>query len=62
VKDQLHQDAEKQLSKWRRRLSEEQIDAVLSVVDQVGLTAFYTRALEPQYEKLNDYQLPAHRW
>jgi hypothetical protein len=33
VKDQLHQDARRQLSKWRRRLSARQVEKVLRIVD-----------------------------
>lgn len=43
---------EQQLSKWRRRLSEEQIDIVLEIVDRMGLSRYYDRAIEPDYEAL----------
>jgi hypothetical protein len=62
VTDQLHRDAEKQLSKWRRKLSEEQIDRILQIVEQVGLSRFYTNALEPNYDRLNRCQSENHRW
>jgi phosphopantothenate synthetase len=62
VTDQLHRDAEKQLSKWRRKLSEEQVDRILQIVEQVGLSRFYTDALEPNYDRLNRCQSENHRW
>lgn len=61
VKD-FSRDAEQQLSKWRRRLSSRQIDSILSITDQVGISKFYTKKLEPNYEALNDYQVPSSRW
>ena len=62
VKDQLHRDAERQLSKWRRRLSERQVDDVLRIVDEVGLSDIYGRDLEPEYDRLNGMQRSAARW
>ncbi|MCS3672818.1 hypothetical protein GGP66_000222 [Salinibacter ruber] len=62
VKDQLHQGAERQLSKWRRRLSGRQVDEVLSIVREVGLDAAYPRDLEPNYDWLNKRQRPQWRW
>ena len=62
VKDQLHQDAERQLSKWRRRLSDRQVDDVLRIVDDVGLSSIYSDDLEPDYDHLNKFQRPATRW
>ena len=62
VKDKLHLSAKRQLSKWQRQLSPTDIDAVLRVVDHVGLSAAYTDAIEPDYEWLNARQKPAYRW
>ncbi|MCS3827477.1 hypothetical protein GGP85_002947 [Salinibacter ruber] len=62
VRDQLHRDAERQLSKWRRRLSEQQIGTVLRIVDDFGLSDIYTRNLEPDYDQLNEMQRSAGRW
>jgi len=62
VKDQLHQEAERQLSKWRRRLSDRQVGEVLSIVREVGLDAAYSRDLEPNYDWLNKRQRPQWRW
>jgi len=62
VRDQLHQDAERQLSKWRRCLSDDQIESVLRIVNQLGLSQFYSEALEPNYEALNARQPPEWRW
>jgi hypothetical protein len=62
VKDQLHRDADRQLSKWRRRLSDRKVDEVLQVVDEVGLSSVWTDALEPDYDRLNEMQRPAAQW
>ncbi len=62
VRDQFHRDTQKQLSKWRRRLSDRQIDDIFRVVDEVGLSSIYTRDLEPNYEALNGKQWAHARW
>jgi hypothetical protein len=62
VRDQLHQDAERQLSKWRRRLTDRQIGNVLRIVDQFGLSGIYTRKLEPDYDRLNEMQRSEWHW
>jgi hypothetical protein len=62
VKDRLHREAEQQLSKWRRRFSERQVDDVLRIVNDVGLSDIYTRELEPDYDRLNEMQRPKWRW
>lgn len=36
VKDTLPDDRDQQLSKWKRRLSTQQIDVILSIVDSIG--------------------------
>jgi hypothetical protein len=62
VRDQLHQDVERQLSKWRRRLSDRQVDDVLRIVDEVGLSDLYSRELEPDYDRLNEMQRSQGQW
>lgn len=62
VKDGLHASAERQLSKWRRRLSGEQASAILSIVEEAGLSHLYTDALEPNYDVMNEYQRPRWAW
>jgi hypothetical protein len=62
VRDQLHRDTQKQLSKWRRRLSDRQINDILRIVDDVGLSNIYTRDLEPDYETMNEMQRRNARW
>jgi hypothetical protein len=62
VKDQLHEDAQQQLSKWRRRLSDHQINAILRIVDEVGLSELYSDDLEPTYDRLNEMQRPEWSW
>ncbi len=48
-------DAKKQLSKWRRRLSTDQVDRILRIAHAFELD-FYGEALEPEYEKLMTFQ------
>lgn len=62
VRDQLHQETEQQLSKWRRRLTNRQVDDILRIVDEVGLSPIYTEALEPGYNRLNELQQPEWVW
>jgi hypothetical protein len=62
VKDRLHASAERQLSKWRRRLSAGQVSAILSIVEEAGLSHLYTDALEPNYDVMNEYQRPRWAW
>lgn len=45
-------DAEQQLAKWRRNLSDEQIDAILRVVHGFGLD-FYNSSLRPDRKRLH---------
>jgi hypothetical protein len=51
----------KQLAKWRQRLSTEQIDAILRIVDAFDM-GFYTDALHPDYDHLDVFQRRKHRW
>jgi hypothetical protein len=44
-----------QLSKWRDRLSDRQIDRILEIANAFGLD-FYTDELEPDYERLSKLQ------
>jgi hypothetical protein len=62
VRDELHESAERQLSKWRRRLSVEQVSAILSIVEEAGLSHLYTDALEPNYDVMNEYQRSRWAW
>ena len=43
---------EQQLSKWKKLLSEEQINKILKIVADFGLD-FYTEYLEPKYDKID---------
>ena len=45
-------DSEKQLSKWKKHLSEKQIKNILSIVNAFGLD-FYTEDIEPDYSAMN---------
>jgi len=62
VEDRVYDEAHQQLSKWRRRLSDSQADRVLEIVDEVGLSSFYTDALEPNYAQMNECQHSHARW
>lgn len=53
--DLITEDVQRQLSKWKDKLSPAQIDDVLSVVEGFGLD-FYTNALEPDYEQIEHLQ------
>jgi len=44
----------KQLAKWRSRLTDPQIDRILEIVSAFGLD-FYTRDLEPDYDRLMQF-------
>jgi hypothetical protein len=44
-----------QLSKWRRRLEEDQVRSILRISDAFGLE-FYDRAVEPDYERMSKLQ------
>lgn len=43
--------ADEQLSKWKKRLSKEQIESILDIVSAFGID-FYTENLEPDYENI----------
>jgi len=62
VEDPVRPDVQRQLSKWRRHLSDHQADRILDIVDTVGLSSLYDEALEPNYDRLNTYQRPAAQW
>lgn len=61
VRDPLHDRWKKQLSKWRRKLTEEQIEDVFEVVEAFGLD-FYSRELEPDYDPMNVFQDSEAAW
>lgn len=56
--DLATKDRRMQLSKWRDRLSDRQIDRILEIVTAFGLD-FYTDELEPDYERLLKLQTEA---
>lgn len=62
VKGQLDRKAERQLSKWRRNLSARQVDGILRIVDDAGLSSIYTDSVEPNYSRLNNLQKPEWSW
>jgi hypothetical protein len=62
VKDTLPDVRDRQHSKWKRRLSSQQIDDILSILDSMGLSSIWKSDVEPNYDHLNDMQLSAARW
>jgi len=62
VESQVHSEAHRQLSKWRRRLSDSQVDRILEIVDRMGLPDVYDEGMEPDYDRLNEYQWRRARW
>lgn len=47
-------DSSKQLSKWKKYLSKEQIENILNIVSDFGLD-FYTEEIEPDYKKIQKF-------
>ena len=47
----LISDADKQLSKWKKMLSEKQVKRILNIVNNFGLD-FYNEDIEPDYDKI----------
>lgn len=62
VKDTLPDDRDRQLSKLNRRLSSQQIDDILSIVDSMGLSSIWTSDVEPNYSLLNELQWAKYQW
>jgi hypothetical protein len=56
VKGGLEADPASQIAKWQRQLSPRQIDEILQVVDEAGLSEFWTEAPEPRYDRLDALQ------
>jgi hypothetical protein len=52
-------DSKQQISKWKRNLSNTQIDRILDIVDIFGMN-FYDRSSEPLYDKVYQYQCSSH--
>ena len=46
-------DSSKQLSKWKKYLSKEQIENILGIVSDFGLD-FYTEEIEPDYKRIQN--------
>jgi hypothetical protein len=45
----------KQLSKWRKKLSTDEVDRILRIVDDFGLD-FYSKNVHPDYDRLMQFQ------
>jgi len=52
VKEKVKENANAQLSKWKHQLTNRQIDEILSIVDETGLSRFYSDSIEPDYQQL----------
>jgi len=57
-----HDEDYKQLSKWRSRLSDRQINEILKIVDKFGIDDIYTDSLEPNYDLINKKQKQKFEW
>jgi len=55
IRDRPHREAQDQLSKWKDRLTPNQAEDILRIVDAFELD-FYTDRLEPDYERLMHFQ------
>jgi len=62
VSDRVRQTPAEQLSKWKRHLTDSQIDSVLNVVDRAGFSEIYTEQPEPDYQRLNELQDEQYKW
>jgi hypothetical protein len=62
VKGSVADEPRRQISKWKNQMDPKDIDRVLSMFDECGLSAIYDSAVEPDYEKLNVMQSPQYRW
>lgn len=62
VKGSVRSDPKAQLRKWKDQMSTEDIDGVLRVVDECGLSAIYDDAVEPNYDRLNALQDGRYQW
>lgn len=56
VKEKIKENADAQLLKWKQQLSPKQIDEILSIVDETGLSKFYSDSIEPDYQQLSVLQ------
>jgi hypothetical protein len=54
-------DVKDQLSKWKDRLDDEQVDRILSIVHTYGID-MYTKEPEPDYPRLNVFQDARYAW
>lgn len=50
VKEHFHKNGLTQISKWKHQLTARQIDDILTIVDNVGLSVIYSDKLEPDYD------------
>jgi hypothetical protein len=60
--EETKREGEEQLTKWTRHLSSRQVDDILGIVEEVGLSAVWTEEVTPDYDRLNEMQRPAARW
>lgn len=62
ARDRFEEDAEMQLSKWKHSLTTRQIDDILQVVEDVGLSTIYDDSVKPNFYRLNSLQKESCRW
>ncbi len=53
VKGKIPENTEDQLTKWKHQLTSRQIDDILSIVEETGLSRFYSDSIEPDYQQLS---------
>ena len=62
VKGTINEDTGSQIEKWENKLTNLQIDSILSIVNSAGLSSIYSENTEPHYDYLNTLQLSEWKW
>lgn len=62
VKGSVAEDARQQIATWKTQMDSKDIDRVMSIVDECGLSALYDSTAEPNYVLLNTLQAPQYQW
>lgn len=60
-KGNLELDTSKQLSKWKHQLTATQLDDIFSVIERAGLSQFFSRDIDPNYDELAKCQSPLNQ-
>lgn len=62
ARGRFEDDTEAQLSKWKRELTTAQVNGILGVVEDAGLSSIYNDSPKPDLRRLNDFQKKSYRW